>query len=97
MFHSLSRIEHIDLTGNKLRILNCTEFLDLHALLILNVRSNSISDTVLEPIKSLQKLKRSVVVVRNGFCDIANVLMYVTFINAYWLKLLIEQLLNSSW
>ena len=57
MFHSLSRIEHIDLTGNKLRILNCTEFLDLHALLILNVRSNSISDTVLEPIKSLQKLK----------------------------------------
>ena len=57
MFHSLSRFEHIDLTGNKLRILNCTEFVDIHALLFLNVRSNSISDTVLEPIKSLQKLK----------------------------------------
>ena len=57
MFHSLSRIEHIDLTGNKLRILNCTEFVDIHALLSLNVRSNSISDIVLEPIKSLQKLK----------------------------------------
>jgi hypothetical protein len=25
MFHSLSRIKHIDLTGNKLQILNCTE------------------------------------------------------------------------
>jgi hypothetical protein len=51
MFHSLSRIEHIDLTGNKLQILNCTEFVDLHALIFLNVRSNSISDIVLEPIK----------------------------------------------
>ena len=55
-FHSLSRIEHIDLTGNKLRILNCTEFVDLHALFFLNVRSNSISDTVLEPINCLQNL-----------------------------------------
>jgi hypothetical protein len=45
MFHSLSRIEHIDLSGNKLRILNCTEFADLHALLSPNVRSNYISDT----------------------------------------------------
>jgi hypothetical protein len=47
MFHSFSRIKHIDLTGNKLRILNCTEFVDLHALFFLNVRSNSISDIVL--------------------------------------------------
>ena len=57
MFHSLSRIEHIDLTGNKLRILNCAEFVSLHALYFLTVRSNSISDIIFEPIKSLQKLK----------------------------------------
>ena len=31
MFHLLSRIGHIDLTGNKLRILNCTEFVYLHS------------------------------------------------------------------
>lgn len=35
-------------------------------------------------------------IVRDGFCDISNVLIYVTFINAYWLQLLIEQLLNTS-
>ena len=38
MFHSLSLIEHIELSGNKLRILNCTEFVSLHALNSLNVR-----------------------------------------------------------
>ena len=51
MFHSLSRIEYIDLSGNKLRILNCTELVSLHALVVLDVRSNSISEMVLEPIK----------------------------------------------
>jgi hypothetical protein len=40
MFHSLSRIGRIDLTGNKLRILNCTEFVYLHALFFLNVTFN---------------------------------------------------------
>ena len=56
MFHSLSLIEHIELSGNKLRILNCTEFVSLHALNSLNVRSNHISDVALEPIKSLRQL-----------------------------------------
>jgi hypothetical protein len=49
MFHSLSRIKHIDLTGNKLQILNCTEFVGLHALYFLTVRlsDNDTSEEVL--------------------------------------------------
>jgi hypothetical protein len=48
-----------------------------------------------EVFKYLKERCRSSIV-RDGFCDIVNVLMPVTFINAYWLKLFIEQLLNSS-
>ena len=71
MFHSLSRIGHIDLTGNKLRILNCTEFVYLHALFFLNVRSNSLSDIELEPITGLRKLKlgNNILIEIPNWCD----------------------------